>query len=286
MATTHTSGTKELRQLLEKELPSGTMDWLMGKMDSVRSHKSARDLFLTYTLTASKVEDRIPDWPPSGRFVADYIRSKGTTLREAARIYLLAAVLDDDREFFSPKAAKLIEVADKSELETFLSHLPLLPYPEDFRNAAVEALRTNISTVFDAIALDNPYPAANFNDQQWNQMYLKAAFMQRDLSRIRSVDERANSPLARIISDYAHERWAASRDIDPMIWRPVTAFVDGVILDDMKRLLKSEKRAERRAGALCCFHSENQEAKELLKSYPELRAEVQEGNITWEQLND
>src|SRR5690606_6398077 len=155
------------------------------------------------------------------------------------------------------------QVADTSELVTFLKYLMLLPNAESFRATAVATLRTNVSTVFDAIALNNPYPSKYFNDQQWNQMYLKAAFMQRDLSKIVDIDKRANADLARIISDYAHERWAASRDIDPYFWRPVPQFLDDRLLSDMERLLNSDNVAEKMVGALCCYLSDNGRAKSL-----------------------
>ena len=158
--------------------------------------------------------------------------------------------MEADNDFFAPKVANIIQVADTGELETFLKFLILLPNPENYKSAAVDALRTNISTVFNAIAFHNPYPSLFFNDQQWNQMYLKTAFMQGDLSAILDIDERANKDLARIISDYAHERWAASRDIDPYFWRPVSKFLDDTLLLDMKRLLESGNPTENKGGSI------------------------------------
>ena len=150
----------------------------------------------------------------------------------------------------------------------------------------MEALRTNIATVFDAVSAYNPYPSAYFNDQEWNQMYLKAAFMRRDLSRILDIDKRANADLARIISDYAHERWAASRDVNPYFWRPVGSFLNDGLLKDMERLLKSDQVAENRAGALCCFRSETPEAAALLKIYPDVQEDVTHGKITWSNFRN
>jgi hypothetical protein len=273
---------RKLRQLLESN--DVNIDWLDQRLESIHSEKSSRALYLTYSLLASKV--------PSGATtissqdeVTDYLRLHSATKIQIARIYLLARVLENDREFFSPKVAKLIEVADTSELVTFLRFLPLLPNSEDFKNSAVEALRTNIAVVFDAIALNNPYPALYFNDQQWNQMYLKAAFMQRDLSKINDIDTRANEDLSRIISDYAHERWAASRPVDPLFWRPVSPFLEGQILGDMERLIQSDDTRENMAGALCCYHSDKQSAMDLLKKYPKLLEGLQNNTISWNTIN-
>jgi hypothetical protein len=180
----------------------------------------------------------------------------------------------------------LIQVADTGELETFLKFLILLPNAKEYHQVGVEALRTNIGIIFDAIALNNPYPSQYFNDQQWNQMYLKAAFMQRSLGKIVDVEKRANRDLARIISDYAHERWAASRDIDPMFWRPVTGFLEGVLLQDMEHLFKSKDKIENLAAALCCYYSDQPDAVKLLDGYTDLKKKVANKAITWDNLNN
>ncbi|MGB5691433.1 MAG: EboA domain-containing protein, partial [Flavobacteriaceae bacterium] len=126
-----------------------------------------------------------------------------------------------------------------------------------------------------------------FNEQQWNQMYLKAAFMQLNLGQIMGVEKRANAELARIISDYAHERWAASRDIDPMIWRPVSLYLNDELLADMDHLLKSDQPSENIAAALCCCHSSSKEALELLESVmPELYHSASNNELNWNQLYD
>jgi hypothetical protein len=220
--------------------------------------------------------------PPSE--VGHYLRSQNANVLQLGRVYLLVRILEADNGFFFPKVSNIIQVADTGELETFLKFLILLPSPENYRTVAVDALRTNIATVFDAIALNNPFPGHYFDDAQWNQMYLKAAFMQRDLSRIMDVDKRANRDLARIISDYAHERWAASREVDPYFWRPIGPFVEGALVEDMERLLQSTDKAENRAGALCCAVSKNKGAMELLAQYPELKMEIDQNLINWNNL--
>ncbi len=281
---THTGET--LWGVLQESLSPDSADWLKRQLDNIVAQKSARDLYLTYSLASSKTDTSRPRLEPGDSPILEYLSKHEANLREIARMYLLVSVLEQDRDFFSSRIARLIQVADKGELETFLRYLPLLPHAGDYHQAAVEALRTNIATVFDAIALGNPYPAEFFNDQQWNQMYLKAAFMQRDLSQILSVEERANPELARIISDYAHERWAASRAVDPMFWRPVTGFMTGDILDDMKRMLESDNPEENRAAALCCYHSGNKEAMSLLARHPGLMEEVKSETITWDNLKN
>lgn len=282
-----TDSHKDLEALLKLNLNTSTHSWLQLKMEVITNPVSAKQLYLTYSLLAGKIDANGPLGLSIGnKELQNYLEDQKATVLQMARIYLLSSVLKEDENYFQPKVANLIQVADTRELETFLKFLVLLPHCENYKHVAVEALRTNIAIIFEAISMKNPYPAQYFNDQQWNQMYLKAAFMQLDLSNILDVDRRANKDLARIISDYAHERWAASRTIDPMFWRPVSNFIDENLARDMQRLLESENTKENWAGALCCFHSDKPEAKKLLKKYPELEQKVANKEITWQDIKN
>ena len=277
---------KQLDSVLSNGLEPGIWTWLQGKLNAITTTPSGRELYMTYSLLSAKLksDNNLDLSKIQDKTLQDYLRTQEATALELTRLYTLLTALESDASYYRPKVANLIQVADTSELETFLKYLVLLPNPENYSAAAVESLRTNIATVFDAISANNPYPAEYFNDQQWNQMYLKAAFMQQDLSKIRSVDERANADLARIISDYAHERWAASRKVDPIFWRPVGKFLNDSLLKDMESLLESEDIRENGAGALCCGMSDRPAAKALLGKYPKLKDAVAEGSITWSNL--
>lgn len=271
-----------LYDFLKNNLDSESLTFLEDKVSVIAENKSVKDLYMTYSMLSKKVDSKINiDFGSNQNESVQYSGTKMANALEVARIYLLARVLESDTDFFLDKVANIIQVADTTELETFLKFLTLLPGPENFKATAVEALRSNIATIFNAIALNNPYPAQYFDDQQWNQMYLKATFIGSDLSLIVDVDERANEDLTRIISDYAHERWAASRKIDPLFWRPVTKFFNKTILSDMERLLSSSDVLENRAGALCCYYSGNAEANDLLNKYENLRSSIATSGITW-----
>lgn len=275
---------EQLWAILQKNIADQANAWLKGKIKGICEDRSTKDLYLTYSLIGSKVADIQLLEIPAESALKDYLILQKANCRQMARIYLLIRVLEYDHAFFSPKVSNIIQVADTGELETFLKYLILLPQSGDYVTTAVDALRTNISTVFNAIAYHNPYPARFFNEQQWNQMYLKTAFMQGDLSALVDIDKRANSELARIIADYAHERWAASRDIDPYFWRPVTRFLNGDLLNDMKRLLASDNVQENRAGALCCYHADHSAARALLNDHEDLVAQIEHKELSWHTL--
>tara|TARA_R110000868_G_scaffold132897_1_gene344208 strand:- start:15901 stop:16758 length:858 start_codon:yes stop_codon:yes gene_type:complete len=277
----------QLLKILKDNVDNENIQWLFSKIEGIVETESTKDLYLTYSLVPAKLKtEKDLSLLMVDKDLKAYLEVQQATLQQIGRIYLLFKVLEAKEDFFKAKVANIIEVADKSELETFLKFLVLLPHPENFKFQAVEALRTNIATVFDAIALNNPYPALYFNEQQWNQMYLKAAFMQLNLNDIVQVDKRANKELARIISDYAHERWAASREIDPSFWRPVSNFLDEKLLKDMKRLFSSDNQFERKAASLCCYNSNSSRAKALLAEFPELSKGIENGTITWENIKE
>ena len=274
----------QLQLCLQKNLQDNEFTWLLEAVNQIVAATSSRKLYLNYSLCASKIEAKpISDFVTISEELKNYFKLQETTTLELSRIWMLKKVLLEKKELLEP-IKKLIQIADKSELETFLKYLILMPNPENFKFAAVEALRTNIASVFDAISKYNPYPAQYFSDHQWNQMFLKAAFMQQDLGAIVDIDERANADLARIISDYAHERWAASRTIDPLFWRPVSKFLNESLLADVDRLFKSGDTTENKAAALICLHSNNALAIEMLEKYPELKEAVENGTVTWNSL--
>lgn len=273
-----------MRKVLEKNLVPTEFEWLLGALEQIKQDGTSRKLYLKYSLCNTKIQAMpINDFSGVSDALMAYLKIQNANTLELSRIWMLHAILNFDTAF-KEAVQKLIQIADKSELETFLKYLILLPNPGDYQFAAVEALRTNIASVFDAISKNNPYPAQYFTEQQWNQMYLKAAFMQQDLSAIVAIDKRANAELARIISDYAHERWAASRTIDPLFWRPVSNFLEGELVEDVKRLFESNDPKENNVAALVCHHSELPIGNQLLSAKKELNALINSGELTWQTV--
>lgn len=274
-----------LLQSVENNVDTETVKWLNDKVDTIIATNSTKDLYLTYSLIATKIgKSKVDLESLEYRQLREFLEAQEINSQQLTRIYLVHAVLEKDPSFFEAKVAGIIQVADTGELETFLKFLVLLPNAGNFKHVAVDALRTNIATIFDAIALNNPYPGLFFESKEWNQLFLKAAFMERDLNTIWDIDQMANTELARIISDYAHERWAASREVAPHFWRPVTNFLDDILIQDMERLLKSDRKEDRSAGALCCYGSKMLRAMALLDDHPELTKQIENETITWNTL--
>ena len=99
------------------------------------------------------------------------------------------------------------------ERTALLRALALLPAPERFVAVAIDACRASTQPIFEAIACENPYPAAHFPEASFNQLVLKAVFTEVALARILGLDARRTPELARMASDYASERRAAGRPV-------------------------------------------------------------------------
>jgi hypothetical protein len=141
-------------------------------------------------------------------------RIDGWSLDELGRVLLLGRAF---RDLSPERASRLLEACyargDNRERQAVLRALPLVPARARFVPLAIEACRTNVQTVFQAIACENPLPADEFPDLNFNQLVLKALFNGVALSRIVGLSRRLGPELARMAADYAAERRAAGRSV-------------------------------------------------------------------------
>jgi hypothetical protein len=153
---------------------------------------------------------------------------EGWTLEDAGRLVLLLArhhVLADEGRF-AADALECYEQGDAREQRSWLRGVAHLPQPEQYRSIVIDACRTNILPLFEAVACENDYPARFFPDRNFNQMVLKALFNNIALARVRGLDRRANSELSRMARDYAAERRAAGRSVPGDIALATTVMVE------------------------------------------------------------
>jgi len=206
------------------------------------------------------------------------------TVDHLGRAYLLMNLDRSNKEEYFRKIENLFLAAEMSEQVALYSSLPLLAHPELWVKRCSEGIRSNIGIVLEAIMYNNPYPSQNLEQAAWNQLVLKAFFTDKEIGKIVGIDQRANKELAYIISDYAHERWAAGRELNPNMWRLVGPFIDDKLFEDIKRLFEDGKLTERRAGALAITASNYAPAKALLNKYPELERAIENKNLSWDTI--
>lgn len=208
---------------------------------------------------------------------------RGWSVSDAARILLLSG-LPATGQPFAHRFRTLCQTADVVEAIALHRGLPLYPDPAALEPQVGEGLRTNIRALFEAIVHFNPYPRQHFDTHRWNHMVLKALFIDCRLAPIQGLDERANPELARIMCDFAHERWAAQRAVGYEIWRCVGPFAKGPMLADLARVLSSGEAIERRAAALALSACPDPGAARLLQDCPELAADIASGKLSWATL--
>jgi hypothetical protein len=209
---------------------------------------------------------------------------KGWTVDRLCRAWLLMQFPSGDKTVYTNVIENLFLNAEMGEQVALYSSLPLLPFPEFWKKRCAEGIRSNIGQVLESIICHNPYPAEQLDEAAWNQLVLKAIFTEKPVLEIYGLENRANQRLADSLSDYAHERWAAHRPVNPLLWICVTRFVNERIFPDIEKIFSSENAAERQAAALVCYHSKYSAAKKLLEQNETLKSSIERGEISWASI--
>jgi hypothetical protein len=268
--------------------PSDGVTWLRERQSQIAGGAADYVFYTSFSAVPRHMGKADLDLSDAAREAAGAARSGWQpaqwSVDQAGRSRLVLSLPADDRADYLATLERVFTHADMGESVALYQTLPLLPHPEAHRARAAEGLRTNITAVFNAIALHNPYPAEQLEEGAWNQMVLKAVFVGSPLYAIQGLDTRANATLARMLVDYAHERWAADRSVTPELWRPVGPFAEGAILDDLARVLTDGTSAEQQAAALALSDSPADRADEVLAAHPDLRDAVQSNRLTWDIL--
>jgi len=203
---------------------------------------------------------------------------------QVCRVYLLLQLNTTSENDYINHIESLFLAAEMNELVALYAALPVLAYPERWKKRCAEGIRSNIGAVLETIICNNPYPSEYLDEPAWNQLVLKAFFTEKPINQIIGLDKRSNQALANTLSDYAHERWAASRPVHPLIWRCVYPFVNDQIFPDIERLALSLETKERMAAALVCSLTTYAPAKQLLNTNTQLKNLLPD--LTWEKLGD
>lgn len=146
------------------------------------------------------------------------------SIDQLGRIGFVLAASRRPEEEFARLFDDICRPAEINELIAAYRGLPLYPAAENLLPRAREGLRSGMKPVFEAVAHRSPYPREMLDEHAWNQMVLKALFVDSTLAPIQGLDERANRDLATTLVDYARERWAAGRPVSVELWRCVVPF--------------------------------------------------------------
>ncbi len=276
-----------LDQFLQTSSEKSAVEWLKTQAEKIQAESFPTKFFLAFS-QASRYFKKLPinlteDQKKQASDLVPGFDPSHWDLLQTARSFLLLQFPQEKENWFAG-INQLFETGDMHEQQALYAALPIMPFPEELLPRAIDGCRTNMTVIFDAIALNNPFPAMYFPEANWNQLVLKAVFMQRPLYRIQGLEERRNLPLANIAADFAHERWSAGRPVMAEIWRLVVPFLNEKFLGDLKKAINSEDLLQIKAAVLACTQSDFPPAKELANSYPEIQKQIESGTVSWEEI--
>lgn len=274
-----------LEQIIKRQAAADSYTWLQEKVAAINQPAQFN---LAFAAIPRKTGKAIVHLSEEEKATIQQLRRgfsiEGWTIDRLCRVWLLMQLDAADKETYLRTIENLFLTADMNEQVALYSALPVLDYPEHWQKRCAEGIRSNIGDVLQAIMCNNPYPAEQLPQPAWNQLVMKAVFTEKPVQQIIGLDGRRNEELAHILSDYAHERWAAHRTVNPLLWRCVAPFVDEKIFRDIERIADAENRAEQMAAALVCMESDYPPAKNLIKEHAALQALATYPSLNWEAV--
>ena len=222
-----------LLKWLETRISNNGLGWLNQKTAEISNGALDKILFTSYSavpryLGKEKLDLSSEELEAATAVVTGW-NPINWTLDQVGRTILLLSFSSTDVAKYVATLDKIMAVADVGEAIAFYQSLPLLPHPEKFQLRAAEGIRTNMTSVFNAVAHYNPYPATYLDDLAWNQMVLKALFVASPLHLIYGLESRNNQQLSQMLIDYAQERLAANRTVSPELWELVMPFQPKIV---------------------------------------------------------
>lgn len=276
-----------LQDLLSENLQPQAWEWLAGEGQKVRGGETGK-FAISFVAMPRKTGKSIID--VTGKTEADASRLRnglsltGWTADRLSRVWLLMQLDARDKEKYISAIERLFPNAEMGELVALYSSLPLLAWPEAWRMRCAEGIRSNIGQVLGAVICNNPYPSEQLDEAAWNQLVLKAVFTDQPMLEIVGLRERSNARLAASLIDYAHERWAAHRNVNPLLWICVSPFIDSDNFSDIHRVFDSDNPLEKEAAALACYESAFEPARLLVEQNPEIKGSIESGTMSWEHV--
>lgn len=211
-----------LRKALDSRLSTSALKFLKGATAEIADGTSnAR--FCALLSLASRHARRRPLAPAASELetaarILPGWNPERWNLLETLRVVLVLARDDLGSDGVVLALEEAFRYADEGEQCALFRALSLLPGGERFVWRAGEGCRSNMRSVFEAAALDTPYPARHFDAVGWNQCVIKALFVGAPLWRLYGLDERLSPELTRMALDLADERRSAGRPVPHELW--------------------------------------------------------------------
>lgn len=266
-----------LECILHRHASEDSLTWLKSQVRRPSESNSDALYFFTFSSIPRYFSNNLitltPDEIEEAHSLRKNWRLSHWSVAQTARTLLLLFLTHTDEKSFKPIFSKIYSAADIQELVALYQSLPLLPNPQDFLLQATNGIRSNISSIFNAVALNNPYPADYFDQDAWNQLVLKTFFIESDLHHIIGLETRANPELAEMLMNYARERLAAKRTVKDDLWY-LLGLSTKQNLSVLKNALQSSDIRLQQGAFLACHYCPVPEAQKVTVQYPHLQASL------------
>jgi hypothetical protein len=204
-----------LARIVQRCADPAQRDWFVSALAAAREPSDVSPLLAAWGAAVRRLRATPAAITPEEAAVLEERGLRGAESWTLDRFARAALLCEAARGAGDPAAVveALYRTSDNDERAALLGALAALPEGERFAETAVAACRTNVTSVFEAIACRNPYPAQYFSDEAFNQMVIKALFLGVSVERIENLRGRFNGELARMVTAYATERRAAGRSV-------------------------------------------------------------------------
>ncbi len=276
-----------LQEWIRSRVDESVGSWIDETTQKIAAGES-KPLYLRFGLAARKVPKSDLNLKEQELAAAEAVRPgwrpANWSLIDAVRTLFVLSIPADEESRYVATLDRLFAAGEVHELVALYQALPLYPFPTAHVNRTGEGIRTNMRSVFCSVAHDNVYPSEQLPEGLWNQMVLKCLFVEASLFPVVGLEQRNNVTLSQMLSDYAHERWAAKRTVHPELWRCVDIDRYEPAAADLERVLSEGNNVEKQAAALTLKDKSSSAAEKLRKANPELMARVNSGEVTWETV--
>ncbi|NET23809.1 MAG: hypothetical protein F6K07_32985 [Okeania sp. SIO1H5] len=279
---------KFLGSLLEDSSESTSLQWLQKAKDSIESDPISFSFFTTFS-TAIRYFPHQPLMLRTGRDAEARSLVPGWNLKRWTYDQAARAVLILSLPLRGERLAELLRQAfgsaEANEAVALGKALPLLPDGRYHTALARLGCRSNAQPIFESIAHWNAFPSRHFEEESWNQMILKALFIQVPLRHIVGLDARANAKLVPMLLDFATERKKAKRTFSPELFRLVIPWYNEAIATRVAALVQHGTRKERLGAALSFQETSWAEKARMMDRFSDEIEILSAHSITWETID-
>ncbi|MDX2196965.1 MAG: EboA domain-containing protein [Cytophagales bacterium] len=241
----------DLFKILEKNVHADAYTWVSNTYHTMCNKFTTKDLYITFGMAYKYVPNEVIDKNTiTDEAQLSHFKDINLTSLQLSRIIILLSIPVTDLDLYKKTLYTLIENATHDELQAIFTAYPLLPHTDDIEPKFAQYISTNMTDVFERMALYNPYPAKYLNQNSFNQMVIKTLFVDKNINHIIGLQSRITKELSHLAIDYAAERSAAGRLVRPEMWQLCICADKDLLINTIHKLHTSKYKYENEASIL------------------------------------